>query len=56
MKQGKKISKSKFWPDNWEEFMEDCLNRSHERLRKEMGFGIPNSKQLNIFGELPEDD
>lgn len=59
MSQGKKISKNKIFPDgwgDWESFMNDALLRSHERLKAEMGYGIPESKQLKLFGDKGEDD
>ena len=30
---------------NFTEFMDDCLRRSSERMRKEMGYGIPETEQ-----------
>lgn len=56
MREMKKIFKSKFWPDDWEKFMADSLERSHKRLEEEMGYGIPETKQLKLFGDEGEDD
>lgn len=59
MNQGKKTSKNKIFPDcwdDWESFMADALQRSHDRLRETLGYGEPESKQLKLFEEKVEDD
>ena len=58
MKQEKKISKNKkIYPGDFKtftEFMDDCLRRCNKRMRDEIGFGIPEVKQLDLFGDIEE--
>ena len=36
------------------EFMDDCLRRCHQRMKDECGYGVPEVKQLELFGDIDE--